>query len=129
MGSRRWPTLASHGLFGEAMEQRSLIVEFGDSSLAEANQYAQDLQQTLQEVDSSVEVQRRRTRTDTQDFGASLVLIFGTQAAFALARGIQSWLARNSGAKVTLKTPSGEVVALNLDSRDASRIVAALSRG
>jgi hypothetical protein len=36
-------------------------------------------------------------------------------------------MVRNSGVAITLTTPAGEVVAENLDSKDAAAIVAALA--
>jgi DNA topoisomerase VI subunit B len=106
---------------------RSVILEFGGVSEAEGNRYANDLRDFLLDQDPSVKVERRSNRSDTQDFGATLVLVLGTTAANALARGIATWLKRNSGARITIKTPSGELVAENLESKDTPQIAKALS--
>ena len=74
-------------------------------------------------LDSSVALKRRKDREGTQDFGATLVLILGTGAITAVAKGLSAWIVRNSGARIII-TKDGEVVAENIDSRDAERIVA-----
>jgi len=64
--------------------------------------------------------------SDSQDFGSTLVLLFGTPVAVALARAVSTFLQRHSGATIRI-TRSGEVIASNLDSRDAARIAEAFA--
>lgn len=45
----------------------------------------------------------------------------------AIARGVEAWLARHSGAKIQIDADGG-VIASDLDSRDAARIAEAFSR-
>jgi hypothetical protein len=47
---------------------------------------------------------------ETQDFGATLILILGTPAAIALANGVHDYIAK-SGNTVIIKTPRGAVKA------------------
>jgi hypothetical protein len=103
-----------------------LILSFPGVSPAEANQYAADLAGALRDTHPDVQAEQRRDRDDTLDFGATLVLILGSASATMVARGVAAWLARNSGVKLQISA-DGSVVASNLDSRDASRIVEALS--
>jgi Effector Associated Constant Component 1 len=111
------------------MPSEPLIVSFPDASSAEGNRLAADLAEALRDIDPGIGVDRRRERADTQDFGASLAVVLGTAAATALAKGIASWLARNSGARIEIKR-NGEVLlsATHLDSKDVPRIAEAFSR-
>jgi hypothetical protein len=54
------------------------------------------------------------------------VLLFGTPVAIALAKAVSTFLQRHSGATIRI-TRSGEVIASNLDSRDAARIAEAFA--
>jgi len=110
------------------MPRESLVLSFSGSSTADGNRFANSLADTLRDTSPDVSVERIRERSDTQDFGATLAIMLGTAAATAVAKGIGSWLARNSGAKVEIRR-GGEVVlvASHLDSNDVSRIVKAIS--
>jgi hypothetical protein len=111
------------------MQLQPLIISFPDSSTAEGNRLAGALADALRDVTPEIEVEPRRDRPDTQDFGASLAIVLGTTAVTAVARGIAAWLARNSGAQIEIQR-HGKVVlrATHLDSRDIPRIVQALSQ-
>lgn len=108
------------------LDKAPLILSFPGVSPAEANQYAADLAGILRDTHPDVQAEQRRDRDDTLDFGATLVLILGSASATMVARGVAAWLARNSGVKLQISA-DGAVVASNLDSRDASRIIEALS--
>src|SRR5262245_60008190 len=96
-----------------------------DSDPAEALRLANELEQDLREA-AAADISRKKERTDSQDFGTTLVLIFGTPVAVALAKAVTTFLQRNSGATIRI-TKAGEVIATNLDSRDASRIAEAFA--
>ncbi len=104
----------------------TLEISFEDCSQADAARFAQDLEQQLRETDPSAKLSFKKERPDSQDFGATLVLVFGTPVAIALAKGVSTFLQRNAGASIRI-SKSGEVIATNLDSRDASRIVEAFA--
>jgi len=106
-----------------------LIFSFSDATVAEGNRLAGSLAQTLRDIGPDISVERQRERPDTQDFGATLVVILGTTAVTALAKGIATWLARNSGASVEVKRDGNVVLsASHLDSQDVARIAEALSQ-
>jgi len=105
-----------------------LVISFADASTAEGNRLASTLAETLRDIDPSIVVDRQRECSDTQDFGASLVVMLGTAAATALARGIAAWLVRNSGARIEIRRKGKLVlVATHLDSKDIPRIAEVLS--
>ena len=108
------------------MSNRTLKISFDGVSPAEALMFSQDLEQRLREGAPAVQIEREKTNP-SQDFGATLVLLFGTPVAIALAKAVSNYLARNSGASITI-TESGEVIGKNLDSKDAARIAEAFGR-
>ena len=109
------------------MAQPQFVVTFPESSRAEANQYAADLVTFLSELHTDSAIEQKRDRQDTQDFGATVAIVLGTASATAIAKGIAVWLMRNSGARIQISS-DGNVIAKNLDSRDAARIAEAFSR-
>ena len=109
-----------------AIAEQQLILRFEGEDRAEASRLAQQLEQDLREIDPNVKASRIRDCAEAQDFGATLVLLFGTPFAVALAGGVAAFLKRVSGARITI-SKSGEVVAENLDSRDAARIAEAFA--
>jgi hypothetical protein len=52
----------------------------------------------------------KRTSAETQDFGATIILVLTTPAALAIAKGLHDWISKR-GSKVTITTPDGTVVA------------------
>jgi hypothetical protein len=100
------------------------IISFPGSSTAEANRLASGLATALRETERDVKVEQKRDRADTQDGGATLAILLGTASVTAIAKGVEAWLARHSGAKIQI-SQDGSVIASNLDSRDAARIAEA----
>jgi hypothetical protein len=109
------------------VQSQTLTIKFPSATVREANKYAQDLADGLQEVEG-VTVERRRDNADSQDFGATLILILGTTSITAIAHGLSKWLSRNSGAKVEIIMPDGRKALMdNLNSSDVPGIVKAIS--
>ena len=107
------------------MESNSTCrIRFLKSSPAEANAHAADLATYLRNTirNDVLQVERERTTKDAQDFGATVVLILGTAAAGAVARGIQAWLAK-SGTSIEITDEHGSLIATNVDSNSAASIV------
>lgn len=110
------------------MEQpnRKLILRIQGPSVAESNQLAAELRQSVLDASPDVEARISREGEASQDFGASLVLVLGTPAVIAVAKGIQAWLKRRPAATLEMEE-NGSLKATNLTSRDARRIVEILS--
>jgi len=102
-----------------------LSIKF-DTLPADANRFAQDLEQQLRELVPSAKVSLKKERSDSQDFGATLILLFGTPVAVALAKAVTTFLQRNLGASITI-TKDGAVIAKNLDSKDAAKVAEAFA--
>jgi hypothetical protein len=107
-----------------SMMQSPFIISFPGMSTAEANRLAAGLASAIRDADRDVKVEQKRDQPDTQDFGATLAVILGTASVTAVAKGVEGWLARHSGAKIQINK-DGSVIASNLDSRDAARIAEA----
>lgn len=112
------------------MEQQTVRIKFEGVPLADRNRYAEDLLQTLASTDRSIRISREREDPASQDFGATLVLVLGTPAVLALARGVAKWLTRNNAVSICFETPSGGQVAIrNLESQHAAQVVQAFLAG
>jgi hypothetical protein len=102
---------------------REVVLYFDDVSVAEANRFATELRESLLETTSGVDVRLRREDEQAQDFGGTLVLVFGTPAVIVLAKGLADWLRKRNSASVTLKTTGGEIIATGLTSADARETI------
>jgi hypothetical protein len=110
------------------MVEMTFVLRFPDAGINDANRYARSLRDTLRELDESgARLEVQRNDPESQDFGATLVLVLGTSAVAALAEGIKTWLSRNSGARIEI-LQNGRIVAEHLDSKDAAAIATALSQ-
>jgi hypothetical protein len=78
-------------------------ISFEGTSVAQANADAQSLETQINRAAPEVETTVRRTDPNAQDFGASLVLVLGTPAMIALAKGIADWLRLRATATTKLK--------------------------
>jgi hypothetical protein len=77
------------------------------------------------ETDRAVQVARRHDDKDTQDFGATLVLILGAPSLVAAATAIGKWLLRNNQATLRFETDQGTLIANNLKSEDVAKVLTA----
>lgn len=101
----------------------SFQIRFESCTIADRNALAEALRRDLLDV-NDVEVSIKRDDATTMDFGGTLVLVLGTPAVIALARALDRFLSRNNQAAVTITTANGRVVAQNVDSENAAKIVA-----
>ncbi len=109
-------------------------ITFDDLSRAEANRAVQELRQAIVErLGDEVAASIEKDDPDSQDAGATLVLLFGSSAGAAIAQGIRAYLARRSGDcdRITIKTADGtEIVATGEAARtlDAAALLRAVKR-
>jgi len=110
-------------------------ITFEGASRADANRAAEELRQDLVErVGGALAATIEKDDPDSQDAGATLVLLFGTAAAVEVAKGIRAYLARRGDDRdrLTIKTADGtELVATGEAARtvDAAALVRAIDRG
>ena len=111
--------------------QAGVRVTFDDLDRAEANRAVQELRQGRRHLPiASID----RDHPDSRDAGATLVLLFGSSVAVAIAQGIRAYLARRNDNRdrITIRTVDGtEIVATGEAARvrDAAALVRAIDRG
>jgi hypothetical protein len=105
------------------MKEQKFVLEFEGLSRSEANMYAGELRDLLQQATREATVEQTQSGSNVQDFGASILIgILGTQAVVALANKIGDWMVRRRSASITIKTASGEIVVQNVTSKDATTL-------
>jgi hypothetical protein len=110
------------------MDKAGITIHFPDVSPDVGNLYAEDLRASLEEsLEAGGRIERRRTHPASRDFGATLVLTLGTSAVIAIAQGIRSWLARNSGVSIDIDVGGRTIRARNLDSQGAKELAQLLA--
>jgi hypothetical protein len=120
----RWkPTTLrnNHGNMRHAVTQTYEIDIEGSSSRL-ASKYAQELADRIRRTDPDVSVQRVKRDQSTLDLGVTLELIVSSGSALAIAEGIRSWLSKRQGAKISIKTTKGEILAAGVTSADTIRL-------
>lgn len=100
------------------MEQEQFTIDFPGVSVAEANRLASELGEMLRGI-PGVQVNQHRNSENTQDMGASLILLLGTPAVLAVAKGVEAYLKKRHDAKITITGPQGEVRAENITGKEA----------
>ncbi len=108
------------------MDQQTYIVTFEGVSPADAQRYAEELQDALLDATPDITVQRRRENALTQDFGATLILILGAPAVVAVVKAAGDWLMRRNSASLTWKTTDGELVVQGISSKNAAELAQVL---
>ncbi|MEO7734153.1 MAG: CHAT domain-containing protein [Kofleriaceae bacterium] len=110
-------------------------ITFEGVTCAEANRLVQALREDLIErVGSDLVASIDKENPDSQDGGSTLVLLFGSSAAVAIAQGIRAYLTRRGDDRdrITIKTSDGtEILATGEAARtlDAAALVRAGSGG
>jgi hypothetical protein len=90
---------------------QEILVKFEGLDAAKANKAAVELRQRLLRIaDPGTRIEIRKDDPNTQDLGATLVLVLGTPAIIALVKGIRDFIAK-TGDAVVIETPNGRVVA------------------
>ena len=110
------------------MDNDRITIRFPDVTEDLGNAYAEDLQASLTDSLATGDwVERVRTNPESQDFGATLVLVLGTTAVTAIAEGIRTWLARNSGVSIDIVVGGKTVRARNLDNQGVQELAKVLA--
>jgi Effector Associated Constant Component 1 len=112
------------------MDQKSeLTITFEGLKGHDATLAAEELKQAIEGLgESDLNIETRRERAGTQDFGATLVLVFGTPVAIALARGIAGWLRRRADTTtVVIRDKKGrELLRYNGDAKELDKLAAVM---
>lgn len=108
-------------------QEAAFHVRFEGMTAADANLAAIELRSMLERSGDGIQAQVVKERDDTQDFGATLLLILGTKAAITVAKAIHSYIAKR-GDRVVIETADGKVVASGSGAAniDVSKTIAAM---
>jgi hypothetical protein len=110
--------------------QLGVQISFDHLSAGEAGRAAAELRALVLDEADGIEASLRRTAADSQSVGETLVLLFGSSAAVAIAEGIRAYLAKRPGQRdgLTIRTADGEVIATGeaASKLDAPALVRAL---
>jgi hypothetical protein len=113
---------------GQDRMEEGYVVRFPKSDDATGNMQARDLADFLRDelpLDAGVKATPQRANPEAQDFGATLVLILGTAAVTAVAKGIAAWLKGHTGVTMEIATTTGHVIVKNVESKSAAEIAQA----
>lgn len=112
------------------MDQKGeFIIAFEGLDGAEGNMAAQSLKDAIADLgESDLTVTTKKERARTQDFGATLVLVFGTPVAIALAKGIAGWMRRRADmTTVVIRDKHGnEVLKYTGEAKDLDKLTGVL---
>lgn len=115
-----------------ACDKHTVVLRFLDDSPAEANLATQRLSEFIQAEAAHLpgaqpELSLRKEKDDTLDLGSTLVLVFGTPFAIAIAKGVAAYI-QAMGSRVVIETPDGHVIASGDGAKniDVARTVTAL---
>jgi hypothetical protein len=101
-------------------------IRFEDMSVAEAGKKVNELRSDLLEISPDFRPEIVQEDPSHQDFGATLVLVLGTTAVTAVAKGIAAYLSRARGT-ITIEA-DGKVVATGITGSDAAKIAEAFGK-
>ena len=113
--------------------QLGMQIVFGSLSEGEASRAAAELRALILDADEAeaIDAAIRRDDADSQSAGETLVLLFGSSAAVAIAQGIRLYLAKRPAQRsgLTIKTADGAEIIATGDAAsklDAPALVRAL---
>ncbi len=103
-------------------DKKTFVIRFADLPVSDSGVKAKRLRDEV--LDCSPEVQATIQREDAanQDFGSVLVLVLGTPAIIAVAKGIANFLCRERATIVIEE--DGKVISAEMTGKDAAKIAA-----
>ncbi len=104
------------------MEKRTYTITFDTGSVADANRWASEIKEMILDTTTDVVVERKRDNPYSMDLGTIVEIILGAQSVIAVATALGKWLTLHRQAGITIKTSQGEIVGVNLTSKDAMKL-------
>jgi len=112
---------------GKVMATESVFVlKFPGLSASDANKLTKDLEADL--LRAGITANRKRENEDSQDFGATLVLVLGAPAVVVASKALLAWVQRKNATSLRIEDASGQLIADNLESKDAPALAEAFAR-
>lgn len=109
------------------MADEEVIISFSSVKGDEGNRLAGHLREELSRSAPDATVQQRRESPENMDLGATLVIVLGSAAVTAIAKGIATFIAKY-GKTIDVSTKDGHYIARGIDSRDAAEVARALAK-
>jgi len=109
--------------------KNEFTISFEGLDGAQGGVAAQSLKDAIAELgEQDLSVTTKKERQGTQDFGATLVLVFGTPVAISLARGIAAWIRRRADmTTVVIRDKNGkEVLKYTGEGKDLDKLTGVL---
>lgn len=104
------------------MEKQTYTIAFENGSVANANRWARELKEMILDATTDVVVEQKRDNPHSMDLGTIVEIILGAQSVIAVATALGKWLTLHRQAGITVKTSQGEIVGVNLTSKDAMKL-------
>jgi hypothetical protein len=83
-------------------------IQFPETPPVDAGRLAQDLVDLIQ-GEAGVEAHTARSSKDAMDLGTTVVLVLGTPAVLALAKGIADWIRKKGDPQLVIKKGDQEI--------------------
>lgn len=87
-----------------------LIIEFPDSSAADATRLAEDLARHISTAIDGFKAEVAPGDPDAMDFGAAVAIVLGAPSIAYLARGIADWIRRQGDPALVIKRGRDSIV-------------------
>jgi hypothetical protein len=111
------------------MHASELSIKVSGPSDRENEMAASDLTRAIKTADPTADVTRQPNDAHSMDAGATLLLILGSGAAIAIARGLQSWIGRWRNASLVFSDGTRKLEVHNITTSEIDRIVEFIGGG
>ena len=106
---------------------QELTIHFDDLGPAEAGATAALLREALLDAVPGVSAEVRRGDAESMDMGATLILLLGTPALIAIAKGIGAFIARERPGRIRIKK-GDTMIEVDGSSSDMARVAESLAK-
>jgi soluble P-type ATPase len=105
------------------MQQIQLSISVTGANAEEASTNATGLMDALREAADDIKVRRERADNKAMELGTIVIAVVPSAAVSAVGNGIADWLRHARNASITVRNFQGEVIAKDLTSPDAVRML------
>ena len=110
-------------------DKETLKIRFPSMETGDAGNAARNLQEEIEDELPTADVKIDKDNMDTMDFGSTLVVVLGTPAVIALAKGIAKWMARErSEIEIEIDSEKVRIKAAGTVNENVARIVEAINQ-
>lgn len=96
-----------------------LEIELPDASPSEASRLVSELREYLLDEAPDLDIQQVRSNAETQDLGATLLLLLAAPSTVAVARGLSRWIARRNTCCLVFKSGKKSLKVENISNKTA----------